>query len=62
VVLVVTPAPGSLVIVFGVSVLAKEFLWARKVLLQLRRRLDALRELCWLRPRARVTALPTRLA
>jgi hypothetical protein len=61
VVLVVTPVPASLVIVFGMTVLAKEFLWARKLLMPLQRLLGDLSELCRLRPRPREAALPTLL-
>lgn len=37
VVMIVTPGPGWLVILLGMSVLAAEFLWARRLLRRLKR-------------------------
>lgn len=50
-VLLVLPGPGLLVIVAGLAVLATEYAWARRALMEAKRRAgDATRRIPWRRP------------
>jgi uncharacterized protein (TIGR02611 family) len=44
IVMVLTPAPGSLVILIGLGVLAAEFVWARRLLDRLKQEGERLRK------------------
>jgi uncharacterized protein (TIGR02611 family) len=47
VVMIVTPGPGWLVIFLGLSLLAAEFLWARRLMDRMKRQGDRVREAVW---------------
>lgn len=51
--MIVTPGPSILVIVLGLAILATEFIWARRLLNQIRGQLQdkALRPFRWLKRR-----------
>ena len=45
--MIVTPGPGWLVIFLGLSLLAAEFIWARRLMDQMKRQGDRVREAVW---------------
>ena len=47
VVMIVTPGPGWLVIFLGLSLLAAEFIWARRLMDRMKRQGDRVREAVW---------------
>jgi uncharacterized protein (TIGR02611 family) len=47
VVMIVTPGPGWLVIFLGLSLLAAEFIWARRLMERMKREGDRVREAVW---------------
>jgi uncharacterized protein (TIGR02611 family) len=47
VVMIVTPGPGWLVIFLGLSLLAAEFIWARRLMDRMKRQGDRVREVVW---------------
>jgi len=47
VVMIVTPGPGWLVIFLGLSLLAAEFIWARRLMDRMKRQGDRVREAFW---------------
>jgi len=51
--MIVTPGPSTLVIVLGLAILATEFIWAQRLLNQIRGQLQdkALRPVRWLKRR-----------
>jgi uncharacterized protein (TIGR02611 family) len=46
-VMLVTPGPGIVVILFGLSLLAAEFVWARRLMNRLKREGDRVRHAVW---------------
>jgi uncharacterized protein (TIGR02611 family) len=46
-VMLVTPGPGLLVIIFGLSILAAEFVWARRLMNRLKREGERVRHAVW---------------
>ena len=50
VVMIVTPGPGWLVIFLGLSLLAAEFIWARRLMDRMKRQSDRVREAVWPTP------------
>jgi uncharacterized protein (TIGR02611 family) len=50
VVMIVTPGPGWLVIFLGLSLLAAEFIWARRLMDRMKRQGDRVREAVWPTP------------
>jgi uncharacterized protein (TIGR02611 family) len=47
VVMLVTPGPGWLVILFGLSLLAAEFIWARRLMDRMKREGERVRDVVW---------------
>jgi uncharacterized protein (TIGR02611 family) len=47
VVMIVTPGPGWLVIFLGLSLLAAEFIWARRLMDRMKRQGERVREVVW---------------
>jgi uncharacterized protein (TIGR02611 family) len=47
VVMIVTPGPGWLVIFLGLSLLAAEFIWARRLMDRMKRQGERVREAVW---------------
>ena len=47
VVMLVTPGPGWLVILFGLSLLAAEFIWARRLMDRIKREGGRVRDVVW---------------
>jgi uncharacterized protein (TIGR02611 family) len=47
VVMIVTPGPGWLVIFLGLSLLAAEFLWARRLMDRMKREGERVRDVVW---------------
>jgi uncharacterized protein (TIGR02611 family) len=47
VVMIVTPGPGWLVILFGLSLLAAEFIWARRLMDRVKREGGRVRDVVW---------------
>jgi uncharacterized protein (TIGR02611 family) len=47
VVMIVTPGPGWLVILLGLSLLAAEFIWARRLMDRMKREGERVREVVW---------------
>jgi uncharacterized protein (TIGR02611 family) len=47
VVMLVTPGPGWLVILFGLSLLAAEFIWARRLMDRMKREGSRVRDVVW---------------
>jgi len=50
VVMIVTPGPGWLVIFLGLSLLAAEFIWARRLMDRMKRQGERVREAVWPTP------------
>ena len=46
-VMIVTPGPGWLVIFLGLSLLAAEFIWARRLMERMKREGDRVRDAVW---------------
>lgn len=55
VVMIVTPGPGWLVIFLGLSLLAAEFIWARRLMDRMKREGERVREAVW--PAAKNTSV-----
>jgi uncharacterized protein (TIGR02611 family) len=53
VVMIVTPGPGWLVIFLGLSLLAAEFIWARRLMDRMKRQGERVREAVWPAPPAK---------
>ena len=47
VVMIVTPGPGWLVILLGLSLLAAEFIWARRLMDRMKREGERVRDVVW---------------
>jgi uncharacterized protein (TIGR02611 family) len=47
VVMIVTPGPGWLVIFLGLSLLAAEFIWARRLMERMKREGERVRDVVW---------------
>jgi uncharacterized protein (TIGR02611 family) len=47
IVMIVTPGPGWLVILFGLGLLAAEFVWARRLMDRIKREGDRVRDAVW---------------
>src|SRR5271156_2508785 len=47
VVMIITPGPGWLVILFGLSLLAAEFIWARRLMDRMKREGGRVRDVVW---------------
>ncbi len=47
VVMIITPGPGWLVIFLGLSLLAAEFIWARRLMDRMKRQGERVREAVW---------------
>jgi tellurite resistance protein TerC len=47
VVMLVTPGPGWLVILFGLSLLAAEFIWARRLMDRIKRQGERVKDVVW---------------
>jgi uncharacterized protein (TIGR02611 family) len=47
VVMLVTPGPGMLVILFGLGLLAAEFVWARRLMDRIKREGGRMRDVVW---------------
>jgi uncharacterized protein (TIGR02611 family) len=47
VVMIVTPGPGWLVIFLGLSLLAAEFIWARRLMDRMKRKGERVRDVVW---------------
>jgi uncharacterized protein (TIGR02611 family) len=50
VVMIVTPGPGWLVMLLGLSLLAAEFIWARRLMDRMKRQGERVREAVWPTP------------
>ena len=58
VVMIITPGPGWLVIFLGLSLLAAEFIWARRLMDRMKRQGERVREAVWPMAKSVPTAVP----